>query len=229
MTRSIADVLLDERFFVAASTLSDYETLVNPPRSIQKIVSLCVLYCIDFDQFLAHAGLPLSLAGREPIPEEWLSRGTPPHPTASSKGTERSLSEQSGFLSSLVNQWGDVPLFLRHSLSLLTGIRNFSLLDVFWVGGNTAPTHPWLVDAMLVAVNRRIKKPGQESARSVCVRPLYLILKRDGTYLCGPCTSQEGNLLIHVYSRVPHGVQQLRNGTDAEVIGQVTTILRRLN
>lgn len=229
LSRSIADALLDERFFVAASTLSDYETLVNPPRRIQKIVSLCVLYCIDFDQFLAHAGLPLGIAGREPIPEEWLSRGTPPHLSASSKGTEGSLSGQSSFLNSLVNQWGDVPLFLRHSLGLLTGIRNFSLLDVFWVGGNAAPIHPWLVDAMLVAVNRRIKKPDQESARSVCVRSLYLILKRDGTYLCGPCTLQEGNLLIHVYSRVPHGVQQLRNGTDAEVIGQVTTILRRLN
>jgi hypothetical protein len=63
---------------------------------------------------------------------------------------------------------------------------------------------------------------------SACDERLYLILKRDGGYLCGRCTLDDGNLVIHGHPRETVRMQQFRNGTDAEVIGQITTILRRL-
>jgi hypothetical protein len=227
MSRWIANLLADESYFAATSTLSDYETLSTPPRHIQKAITLCVLYSIDFLEFLATSGLPLDRAGRDWMPDELVSRQMPDRqsPTRSPAAGTTSP-DYSGFLDSLVQRWGEIPLFLRRSLDELTSLTNLSLSDAFWVGGDNAPIHPWLVDASLVAINRRIKRPAP--ARASFDQPLYLILKRDGTYLCGCCALHQGELIVPSYPGVPLGARHFRNRIDAEVIGQVTTILRRL-
>ncbi len=229
MSRWIANTLSDELYFAAPSTLSDYETLSGPPRHIQKIITLCVLYCIDFQEFLRACGLPLDQIGHDPIPDELVPRQAPnrSHGLPIPDGQE-SLQEYDGFLDSLMKQWEEVPLFLRHSLSELTGLKSFSLSDLYWVGGDKMPIHRCLINATLVVVNRRVKKPTQSTANAVCEQPIYLILKRDGSYLCGRCALQQGSLVVHAYPGGPFGTQQFRNGIDAEVIGQVTTVLRRL-
>jgi hypothetical protein len=229
VSRWIASMLSDELYFAAASTLSDYETLSVPPRHMQKIITLCVLYCIDFRQFLRASGLPPEQDGHDPIPDELVSRQFPSRSPSLRLGREEeSAQRHNGFLDSVLKQWEEVPLFLRHSLSELTGLKNFSLSDVFWVGGDETPIHPWLINATFVVVNRRIKKPTQSTAEAVCEQPLYLILKRDGSYMCGRCALHQGNLVVQTYPGGPLGARQFRNGTDAEVIGRVTTILRRL-
>jgi hypothetical protein len=229
MSRWIANALSDELYFAAPSTLSDYETLSAPPRHIQKIITLCVLYGIDFQDFLRACGLPLDQIGHDPIPDELIPRQVPKRsPGLSIPNGQESLQKYDSFLGSLMEQWEEVPLFLRHSLNELTGLKNFSLSDVFWVGGDRTPIHPCLINATLVVVNRRVKRLTQSTANAVCEKPIYLILKRDGSYLCGRCALQRGNLVVRTYPGGPFGTQQFRNGIDAEVIGQVTTILRRL-
>lgn len=229
ISRWIASTISDELYFAAPSTLSDYETLSAPPRHIQKIITLCVLYCIDFQEFLRACGLPLDQNGHEPIPDELVPRQVPNRsPGLPIASEEESVQEHSGFLGSLLKQWEEVPLFLRHSLSELSGLKNFSLSDVFWVGGDKTPIDPWLINATFVVVNRRVKKPVQSTAKAVCEQPLYVIFKRDGSYLCGRCALHQGNLVVRAYPGAPLGTQQFRNGIDAEVIGQVTTILRRI-
>jgi hypothetical protein len=86
--------------------------------------------------------------------------------------------------------------------------------------------HPLLVNATFVVVNRRVKNPAQ--SKTDCEPPLCLLLKRDGSYLCGCCALHQGNLVVRGYPGGRLATQQFRNGIDAEVIGQVTTILRRL-
>ncbi len=229
VSRSIASTLSDQLYFAAASTLSDYETLSVPPRHIQKIITLCVLYCIDFRQFLRTSGFSLDQEGHDPIPDELVPRQVPSRSQGPRIGSEKESTQQhSEFLGSLLKRWEDVPLFLRHSLNELAGLKNLSLSDVFWVGGDETPIHPWLINATFVVVNRRIKKPTESTSETVCEQPLYLILKRDGTYMCGRCALHHGNLVIQTYPGGPLGTRQFRDGTDAEVIGQVTTILRRL-
>ena len=226
MSRWIADTVSDELYFAATSTLSDYETLSIPPRHIQKIVSLCVLYCIEFDDFLRAGGLPADQGGADPIPDELVLRQVPSRNQDLHVASEKeSFQEPSGFFASLAKQWEEVPFFLRHSLNELTGLKNFSLLDVFWVGGNEVPMHPLLDNATFVVVNRRVKNPAQ--SKTACEPPLCLILKRDGSYLCGCCALHQGNLVVRSYAGGRLATQQLRNGIDAEVIGQVTTILSR--
>lgn len=92
-----------------------------------------------------------------------------------------------------------------------------------------SPLHPWLVNATLVVVNRRVKKPSHFTANGECGQRLYLILKRDGTYPCGRCTLEGSDLVVHAYPGGPVATQLFRNGIDAEVVGQVTTIVRRLS
>jgi hypothetical protein len=221
VSRWIANLLADNSYFAAPSTLSDYETLAAPPRHIQKAITLCVLYSIDFWEFLGASGLPLDQQGHEAMPDEMVPRIAP-----GTRSEHESYSSPKGFPDRLVQRWEEVPLFLRHSLGEVTGLGSVSLSDLFWVGGDQAPIHPWLAGADLVAVNRRIKKPAPWKA--VFDQPLYLILKRDGGYLCGCCALHEGELVVHLYPGVPLGARRFRNGVDAEVIGQVTTILRRL-
>ena len=229
VSRWVANVLADQLFFAAASTLSDYETLSAPPRHIQKAITLCVLYGIDFRQFLRTAGLPLDQAGRDPIPDELVLRQPPSgNQELRVASEEETFEESGGLLGSVIKQWEEVPLFLRHSLSELTGLKNFSLSDVFWVGGNETPIHPWLINATFVVVNRRIKKPVRCITTDAREQLLYLILKRDGSYLCGPCALHQGDLVVHAHPGGPLGPRQFKNGIDAEVIGQVTTIVRRL-
>jgi hypothetical protein len=229
ISRWIATTLSDELYFAAASTLSDYETLSSPPRQIQKVITLCLLYCIDFDQFLRVSGLPIEQAGHEPMPDELVRRrGATQNPDSWGLRGEDGLPKRGEFLRSLIQQWEEIPLFLWHSLPEITHLKNFSLQDAFWVGGVKDPLHPWLVSAVLVSVNRRMKKPPESRAKSVCEQPLYVVLKRDATYLCGRCTLDGGNLLVHSYPGGPVGAQRFRNGADAEIVGQITAILRRL-
>jgi hypothetical protein len=227
-SRLIADTLSNEQYFAAASTLSDYETLAGPPRHVEKIISLCALYCIEFEEFLRASGLPLDRAGREPIPDEIIPRKVPGRNRGLRVDGQDSQNEPSGFLAALVNQWEEVPIFLRHSLDEIAGLKSLSFSDVFWVGGDRAQRHPLLVNAALVIVNRRARRPSPPADDFVCEEPLYLILKRDGEYLCGRCTLEKANLVVHGYPRGALDAQRFRDGTDAEVVGKITAILRRL-
>lgn len=228
ITRAIATTLCDERYFAAASTLSDYEAAPALPRQIQKTLTLCILYAIDFRRFLAASGVPLGREGRDPMPDDLRCRQRPDREGNRSIASRVSERGPAGFLGDLVRDWEEVPLFLGHSLSEVTGLSGFSFSDVFWVGRGKTPSHPLLEGATFLAVNRRIRKPAASSRDPLCEQRLHLILKRNGSYLCGPCTLQQGNLVVHHSSCGASGSQVFKNGIDAEIVGEITAILRRL-
>ena len=58
--------------------------------------------------------------------------------------------------------------------------------------------------------------------------PLCLILKRDPSYLYSCCALHQGKLVVRAYPGGRLAAQQFRNGIEAEVIGKVTAIVRRL-
>lgn len=47
--------------------------------------------------------------------------------------------------------------------------------------------------------------------------------------MCGFCALHQGKLMVHAYPGGPVGTQLFRNGDEAEVVGQVTTIVTRLS
>jgi hypothetical protein len=227
----IASTLADEMYFASAGTLSDYENVSSPLRHVQKIISLCILYCIDFWSFLRAAGIPVDFLGNDPLTDQLIPRAISyqDQPSSEAEGPSQPGERAVGFLSALIDEWEELPLFIKNTLPGISGLKDISLSDIFWVGANQNPIHPSLVGASLLTVNRRVKMPVQSTAPTLWEQPLYIVLLRGGSFLCGSCELRRGILIVHPHSERPHSSIQLRNGIDAEVIGRVTAIVRHLS
>jgi hypothetical protein len=193
---------------------------------MHKAITLCAIYGLQFSTFLKSIGLHLEDAGPEPIPDRLLPRKVATDSPGIANETDDPIED--GFLGHLLRQSGHVPFFLRESLSDLSGLTSLSLHDFFWVGGESNPLHPLLVNGLLMIVNRHRKKPIHFRSRPLWQQPVYVLLRRNGTYLCGCCSLEDGTLVIHPFSANYQPQEQLRNHDDAEVIGQVVTVARRL-
>ncbi|MBZ5572297.1 MAG: hypothetical protein LAO09_10525 [Acidobacteriia bacterium] len=223
ISREIANLLEDLCYFTAPGSLSDYERGDIPPRHIHKVITFCVVYSLDLQTILQALGLSPQDAGQEPIPQvltRWpLSAGS--ETVAEANGTG-----QAGFLGKLVGEFGEIPFFLRGSLPVLSGLRSPSLKDCFWIGG-AQRSHPYLAGALLALVNRQKKKPNDCGSKPIWQQPLYILLKRDGTYLCGCCSRENNSLVVHTYPGGVHRRDQFRT-RDAEVIGKLVSVGRKL-
>jgi hypothetical protein len=224
MSRQIASELGDEQYFTAPGSLSDYEALDTPPRHVHKAITLCAIYGLHFSTFLKIIGLHVEEAGLDPIPDNLVPRRPPDGPS----GTENDELTGKGFLEQLLSRSEHVPFFLRGCLPGWSGLTSSSLNDFFWVGGNQDPLHPLLLDGLIVVVNRHRKKPLHFRSRPLWQQPVYVLLRRDGTYMCACCSLENGILVIHPYSSDYRRPEQLRNHYDAEVVGEIVTVARRL-
>ena len=222
-SRNLADALGDERYFTASGSLSDYETLNTPPRHFHKVITFCVIYWLSLNQIFQVLGLSLEEAGREPIPD--LLTGRPSPETVVAAGGDPI--ERTAFISELAGELGGAPLFLRSSLGVLCGLPRLSLKDFFWIGGSASTVHPSLKGAILAVVNRQKKKPNDCASKPLWQQPLYIILKRDGTYQCGCCSQENDTVVIHTYQGGTHKREELRS-RDAEIIGKIVSVARRL-
>ncbi len=222
ISREVANLLSDERYFVAPGSLSDYETLNIPPRHFHKVITFCVAYSLNLRTIFETLGLNLQDSGYEPIPH--LLTGGPLPAMAETAADEVELT---GFIGALFAELEEVPFFLRESLKGLSGLTRPSLKDFFWIGGTGSAFHPYLAGGVFAVVNRQKKKPNDCGSKPLWQQPLSVILKRDGTYACGCCSRENNSLIVHSYPGGVHRREQFRN-RDAEVIGTIVTIVRRL-
>ncbi len=226
LSRQIASIYDDEQYFMSPSSLSDYEARDTPPRHIQKVITLCLLYAVPFHTVLNTVGVPAEKAGHEPIPDRFL----PTLHLALLDETRVEPKERydQGFLGQLLHRCEEVPVFLRGAIAKLCGVTAPSLRSLFWIGGIRSPLHPYLANGLLVSVDRHRQKPIDSRSRPPWQQSLYIVLKRDGTYLCGPCGIENDNLVMHPDAEHLVLREQFRNRRDAEVVGQVTAIARCL-
>jgi transcriptional regulator with XRE-family HTH domain len=227
LSRQIAAFLGDEHYFASPGSLSDYETLDMPPRHVHKAITLCAVYGLRWTIFLKSVGLQLEETGTEVIDDPLL--GAPV--LAKTEVKEETGHPERGFLNALLKPWDmELPLFLRGSLRVLSGLPNLSLHDIFSLdvdrGPALVPVH--LNGAFLAIVNRRKKAPVHWKSKPLWQQPLYLLLRRDGTYVCAFCSLENSTLILHSYIHGYHRSERLRNRHDAEVIGQVVTVARGL-
>jgi hypothetical protein len=223
ITGRIAEHLGDSRFFIDPGALSSYERLSGPPRRIQKIMSLCIAYCIRFWDFIQRTQVGGLQSGQEPIPEDLLIRTSP---DVLRKRPDR---EDVGHSAQLFpfNRFDHIPFFLRGVLSKASGLPNLSVRDIFWTGGLRQPLHPFLERSLFIIVNRRVKRPVQSPLTAMWEKPLYLVLMRDGTYICCGCVLKDDTLILQSYSSSSFTPRKVRNRKDAEIVGQVVFIVRR--
>ena len=222
-SRELADAMGDGRYFTASGSLSDYETFNTPPRHFHKVIAFCVIYSLPLNQIFRVLGLSLEEAGHEPIPDLLTNRA----PSETIAADEAEGIEQTGFISGLVGELGGAPFFLRSSLGVLCGLPRLSLKDFFWIGRSASSLHPYLAGGVVAAVDRHKKKTNDCASKPQWQQPLYLILKRDGTYLCGCCSHENDSLVIHTYRGGIHKREELRSH-DAEIIGKIVSVARKL-
>jgi transcriptional regulator with XRE-family HTH domain len=224
MSRTIADVLKDDRYMISPSSLSDYELRNAAPRDFHKIVTLCSVYGLLFESVITGIEVDLADAGAESMPGRYLPRSEPPMAVKRAAGDI----VRTGFLEKLLEECQDIPFFLRHSLGYFCDSAHVSLDDFFWVGGDDDPLHPYLAKGLVVMVNRRRKTPLHFVSKPFWQQPIYVVLKRDGTYLMACCGVENGALVVRPYARDFHRDEQYRLHQDAEIVGQIIAIARRL-
>lgn len=219
-TAEIARVLQHPNYFCAPGALSDLETRDLFPRHIHKLISLSAIYCVSIAELTERAGLRLEDAGQEPLPGRWKYASRP-------DGVDM-LHIPSPFLSTAEDEFEEIPFFLRKALPPILGISNLSVRDLFWAGATAELMHPYLKSATFLAVNRKRKTPAPSLSSPVWAQPLYVLELRDGTRLCAACSLQDGTLLVRPCTTASFGILRLRHRVDAEVLGKVVAIVRRL-
>ena len=218
--RNVSSVLQDHRYRLSASSLCDYEVYGVPPRDPRKIVTLCSVFGLMFESFLRSIGIPAEQAGTEALPDHLVGR-------FSSEASEISI-VHTGFLEHLLQISEEVPFFLRSAIGPFVGLREQSLEDFFWVGGDREPLHPYFASGLLAIVNRRRKTPFRFPSKPLWKQPVYLLLQRDGTYLCACCDVENGTLVINPYTKHVPRALQFRHRKDIEVVGQIMAIARSM-
>ena len=226
MSRKIADQLGDRRYSVSPSSLSDYEQFDAPPRHFHKAVTLCSLYGLQFHVFLKAIGIVMEEAGTAPIPDHLARRTLETEPVENSDNND--MSGRSGFLEQMLERCEEIPFFLRQSIGPLSGLEDPSLDNWFWIGGEHDVLHPCLANGLLALVNRRDKRPIHFTSKPAWQQPVYVIQMRNGTYLCACCGIENGTLVIHPYSQQFRRSEHLRYHHDAEVVGRLVTVARKL-
>jgi hypothetical protein len=222
----VADLMNESRFVVSPSALSDCELRNIAPRDFHKSIAVSLAYGVEFPKFLKAIGVPLENAGPEPMPERLVSE-FPDSPGLEETERDNQFSDR-GFMHELLARFGEVPFFLRGSTQQITGLAETSLESWFWIGGQADPLYPYLENGLVVAVNRRKKRPVHFPSKPVWEQPVYMIVKRHGTYLCACASVENGTLVIHPYSTKFHRSERIRYHQDAEIAGEIVAIARRL-
>jgi transcriptional regulator with XRE-family HTH domain len=220
-TRFIAQTLRDARYFCAPGSLSDFETRKSPPRHIHKLVSICAVYFASAADFLEAAGVQLDRPGQLPMPRDILEGPEPDRGINTASSSSKCMKE-------IERRFQQLPYFLHRAMSTFFGIPDLSIRDVFWSGGVERFVHPYMDGAAFLVIDRKKKIPRSSLSCPKWAQPLYVFLQRDGRYLCGSCTRLNGVLMIHPCMAGLPKLLRLRNRTDAEVVGQVVGIVRRL-
>jgi transcriptional regulator with XRE-family HTH domain len=219
-SRLIAAELGDSRYACAPGSLSDYEAQKKPPRHIHKLIAICSVYFASFGELLEAAGLQLDRLGQFPMPAEFRS-GKPESPAPA-----RTVSSE--FMNEIERRFQPIPYFLHGSLPDLFGLIVLSVRDVFWSGGTQRFVHPCLKGAMFLVVDRRKKVPRPSLSCPAWAQPIFVFQKRDGTYLCGSATRLHATWTIRPSTAGLPKLLRLRKHVDADVVGQVVGIVRKL-
>jgi len=227
LSRRVARVFDNEHYFISPSSLSDYEARDTPPHQIEKAIALCVVYAVPFYTLLNAVGLSAAKAGQQPVPDRLLS-DAPSAPLDVGRVSADEITNQ-GFVVELLRRCEEIPTLLRGTIAELSGLTSPSLRSLFWIGGVESPLHPYLANGILVSVDRRKQKPIDSRSRPPWQQTIYMVLRRNGTYLCGPCGIEDGTLVMHPDAEHMELRERFRNRRDAEVVGQVTAIARRLS
>jgi hypothetical protein len=155
--------------------------------------------------------------GQEPIPEDLIF--------ADIYGIERDHeigAKTTPSTDDLLNRLEELPVLLSEPKN-----RRFSILDCFWVSNEMDAFHPHLRNARIIVVNRHKRSP-EPGPVPFLQQALYVFTKRDGTYFCAHSSREHGKLMVYEYQENAHQYSRKLQSADAEIIGQVRMVVRKL-
>jgi transcriptional regulator with XRE-family HTH domain len=224
LSRSVANAVHDQRYAIAQSTLSDYEVQSVPPRHLEKIVTLCLIYGIPLVDFIRAAGAAPESLGHRQIPQE----RTPEERGASPSDAQLCSSDRREPSAAWMLQHGAIPWFLGGCLAEMSGIAQPSLRDFLWLAGD----HPYLPahteGSTAALVDRRKKHPARLPGLPGWLQPAYVLLLRNGDYRCACCSLDDQTLFLCPGPNRRIAPEALRLGQDAEVVGQIVALARHI-
>jgi hypothetical protein len=218
-TAMIARSLRNKECFCAVGSLSDYESNTESPRHLHKLLSLCTVYSLSPWAFMSAAGLPLGEAGQNAMPDELQDGAVPSNPQAGRADRGPSGGPHRETVAVL-------PSFFGRAAGEFLKMEHLSIRDIFWMGHPKKSFHPYLADALAVIVDRHKKRVTTQPHVPLWAQPLYVLLRRDGQYICTSCGADNGKLVMRPFSDGFDRPVRLESPDEVEVVGKVVGILR---
>jgi len=209
----IAKALQDERFFCATGSLSDFESKISPPRHAHKLFSLSVVYSLNFWELMRAGGIESAHEGRDVMPNEFFGRPAIPQ-NAYIESQDRPV-------------LAEFPYSFGRAAAESFKMDHLSIRDLFSVGGQRRSLHPYLAGAVALIVDRRKKRIVTLRRAPLWAQPLYVLLQRNGQYVCTSCASNGKGLVLRPFSDGFDRPLRLESPAEIEIVGRVVGILRR--
>ena len=208
--------------------MADIENKGTLP-SIYRLYSLCVIYGLSLQNVLSWYGIDLGnlpgdavrLSLRETRP---LDFDSPEARTVSELPIEIEGNidlTKTFYLSPHIRKWGPLPLSILGSLDLKCNRYAFIGIDDWFM-------HPILPPGSFIQVDETKNRVECMGSTKEYQRPIYLVEHRAG-YRCGWCTEQNGLLIVQPHSESNMSLELFRYPGDADIIGQVTGVAKRLD
>ncbi|MGA7523743.1 MAG: helix-turn-helix transcriptional regulator [Acidobacteriaceae bacterium] len=225
LSQEIAKHLDRAQYAIAQSTLSEYEAQDAPPRHLEKVVTLCLIYGIRLGDLVAASETAQVDPSRLSMPPHLIS-GLPPDEEHEER--QNSSLVQPGTASALPKNLGEVPWFLAGSIERISGIQHLSIRDFYCLSGDQPFLPAHTRGSMLALVDRRRKKPHRLPNQPGWQQPAWILIDRDGEHRCACCSLEGENLVLYPESDRARSPEVLLPGRDVEVVGQIVAVMRRI-
>jgi hypothetical protein len=222
MSLQLALALKNYQYQLASSWIREMEITHSLPRRIEKIFSLCIIYHLDLRDYLRAGGLRLDQTGQEPFPPQYR-----PKPKPRITPLEETSFQGTTFTDHLERIVEEIPLFLQHRFPFHFGQQEITARELYWFGQRERKFHPVLNGAVILAVNATSGRDSWGSGwKDPWERPLYLVMQRDGRYLCGFCAFTQKSITLVPHPDSAEEPVQFASSMEGEVVGRVAAVAR---
>jgi transcriptional regulator with XRE-family HTH domain len=226
-SEKIAEAQGNAEFYISNAWLTRLENTDRVP-SIQKLISLSVIYKVQFSELLRLFGIDLEHIGERrfdaPPQQTYLLTVEGNNPerriTVPVQLHEGANFNETNLLARIVEQWGELPLGIvqqlnfRHNQYGFIGLQDFTL-------------YPILRPGSFVQIDSQLRRIQSYRWRTEFDRPIYFLELRD-SYACGWCEVRGHELTLVPHPLSPCPVTRFEFPREVEIVGQVTGVAMRL-
>lgn len=221
-TEKLAAKHQNPAFVVHKARLSEFESKGILP-NIYRLYALSAVYGRDISELLGMYGLDISR-----LPADSAEFGCRPSCRLGSAASHAFADhlpsvaiKTCSTLNAITARWGPLT-------AMFIGAAEDAPYTFGYIGTEDRSMFPLLLPGSFVQIDESKRRVVERQWSSQYERPIFFVETRDG-FACSWCSVEGTNLVLwpHPLSAVP--VRRYRNGSEAEVIGQVVGVAMRLD